>query len=137
VTLGGSTILRPKINLKQIASEDSQRQCRRVPLAACSVCIALTDYFIDEFNKASGCVQLDASSCSLTAQPITIRCFHGIALDTCSTPMPPPPAVRCENDCSEHGSCISGVCECDRGFTGSSCSESTHRAVPSPINHVH
>ena len=33
----------------------------------------------------------------------------------------------CRKDCSRHGRCIQGTCECMPGYTGAECSERTHQ----------
>jgi hypothetical protein len=83
IKLAETIIVEPQLNLPSIASEDSKRQCRAIPLLTCSICSVLTDYVVDQSNRASGCVVLDVSSCNPNARPVTLRCFSDIDLNSC------------------------------------------------------
>jgi len=79
----------------------------------CNACLNWTNLVLDE-TQASGCGTLTLT-CLQTQYSYSLNCFaDNSILPKCFG--------SCPNNCSSHGTCVTGFCQCDGSYSGDDCS---------------
>lgn len=103
-----------QIFIKEMDLELAPEVCGQY--SSCQFCISI---LLDKNNNSIRCVTV-TPKCGLTLPSIDAGCFPEEVLDgivSCQD-------AKCPNDCSGHGTCNNGVCQCNEDYYGEDCSSS-------------
>jgi len=87
---------------------------QRADFGVCSVYLTWTDLVLND-HQASGCGEIDIT-CPGINYPYPIGCFEDDSVV-------PECFGTCPNNCSSHGNCVTGFCQCEGNWNGTDCSQ--------------
>jgi len=115
--VGPLPIYEQNIPVSDLIQYFSTKLCIQTPGQSCSVCIEWDDFVLNT-TIASGCGSMAFSCLGTDYGTYPLSCFE-------DRDIAPGCFGACPLNCSNHGSCINGICKCALGHDGQDCATLT------------